>query len=89
MGTFIKKLETKCPECGTQLTDPETKYCPECGAPYLPEPQLSRGTAIWIILALIFVFPIGVIGALVAYYDLNKKKEAWRQERLINAVERG
>lgn len=83
MSSF-KKLE-KCPDCGADL-EGEEGYCPECGAPLLPEPVMSKSTAIWIVAALILIFPVGVIGALVAYYDLQKKKDAWRQERLIMAT---
>ena len=86
MGSFVKKIEEKCPECGTVINDKSGDYCAECGNFIIPEPKLSPWTALWLILALIFFLPIGLIGLAWTYYDLQKKKEAWRQERIITAL---
>lgn len=83
----------KCQKCETILEDKLTVYCPECGVNIKeykklnpPEPKLSTFAAIGVILSLIFVFPLGVIVAILVYLDLNNKKKAWRDERLINAT---
>lgn len=93
MGKSNKKKVKRCPKCG-ESTPKGSVYCEQCGVnirDYLvknpPEPRISTGTAVWVILALIFVFPIGVIGLIWAYYDLNKRKDRWQRERLINQME--
>ena len=79
--------QQKCLKCETVIEE-KALYCSECGEIVdPPEPKMSKWTAIWIILALIFIFPIGIIGAILAYWNLNNKKKEWREEKIIRRME--
>jgi len=79
-----------CAKCGNELLQHEIKVKKDLKTEIIdpPEPKISTSTAIWLILALIFIFPIGVIGLILVYWNLQKKKELWQQERIINRLDR-
>lgn len=52
----------------------------------IKEPHVSTAKKIWLILALIFIFPIGLIACIYVYYDYNKKLELWQRERIISRL---
>lgn len=91
--TYRKDKNTLyCPECGSKIKKYDYSEGKELlkikkhKNKLLEEPKISTATKIWLILALILVFPIGLIASLFVYKDHQKKKEIWQRERIINKI---
>ena len=86
-----------CPECGTKLIKKNSLqaktyvYRKESFQKredaLLIEPQLKWWEVASIISGLILFIIPGLLLAMFYAWDLNKRKEAWRQERMIRGLE--
>lgn len=74
-----KDNEIKCPQCGHNITGTGVDYCPECGTPNIPKPHVGTGTKIGLIIALILVFPIGLIATLATFWGYKKEMDRWKE----------
>jgi uncharacterized membrane protein YvbJ len=92
----MTKEMSYCPECGTKLkemrwdTAKSTFHMKQQNIQKtigLPEPQLKWWEVASIISGLILFIIPGLLLAMFYAWDLNKRKEAWRQERMIRGLE--
>lgn len=81
-----------CKECGAEIED--GKFCSECGSQIKvtyetkiinnPKPKIRTQEMILLILAIIFIFPLGyhMLSAMAA--KITREKREWEEEREMN-----
>ena len=92
MDSLKRWLKMYCQECGAKIEN--GKFCKECGTKIevideigiinSPEPKISTSEMILLILAIIFIFPMGfhMLPAMAA--KITREKREWREEREMN-----
>ena len=81
-----------CKECGAKIEN--GKYCSECGTKIIvpdetkviisPEPKIRFLEWVMLILAIIFIFPVGFLMIPSMASKITREKREWLEEREMN-----
>ena len=93
----------KCNNCKTTITK-EMDYCPECGRELISfsklvkkeknetlteKPSVGTWTVIGIIFLCVLFLPLGIIAGIITWYSHNQKVKDWRNQEVIQAINKG
>lgn len=91
-NTPIPKEAVYCPNCGVDVKQyvkdnaKELLFKKPEQEQSLEKPKISTGTIIGIIILCILFLPLGLIVALLVWYNNKKGVEEWQRDQIINKI---